>query len=166
MVILLRLKELCSAASQVLWACPTSRKCTRQDFGLDLPRPDCLRDYKQSLPRSPGSRSWSLCTCSRSLTPGSRTGTCAIAPAHIAFPIVGQGQHSRTVISELNTAPMLSPTNASPRHHWSSTHSSGSERIANPFSVEDLTSAETQPKPHLLLHADFNRRFPNVPIPI
>jgi len=41
---------------------------------------------------------------------------------HIAFPIVVQGRHSRTVISELNTVPMHTPTNASPRHHWSSTH--------------------------------------------
>ena len=29
-----------------------------------------------------------------------------IALIHVAFPIVGQGRHSRTVISELNTAPM------------------------------------------------------------
>ena len=57
---------------------------------------------------------------------------------HIAFPIALQGRHPRTVISELNTAPMHTPTNASPRHHWSSTHSSGPERIATPFSVEDL----------------------------
>jgi hypothetical protein len=59
---------------------------------------------------------------------------------HIAFPIVLQGRHSRTVISELNTAPMHTPTNASPRHHWSSTHSSGPERIATPYSAEDLSS--------------------------
>jgi hypothetical protein len=59
---------------------------------------------------------------------------------HVAFPIVQQGQHSRTVISEVNTVPMHTPTNASPRHHWSSRHSSGPERIATPYSVEDLTS--------------------------
>ncbi len=53
-----------------------------------------------------------------------------IALIHVAFPIVLQGRHSRTVISELNTAPMHTLTNASPRHHWSSTHSSGPERIA------------------------------------
>ena len=56
---------------------------------------------------------------------------------HVAFPIVQQGRHSRTVISEVNTAPMHTPANASPRHHWSSRHSSGPERIATPFSVED-----------------------------
>jgi len=44
------------------------------------------------------------------------------------------------VISELNTAPMHALTNASPRHHWSSTHSSGPERIATPYSAEDLPS--------------------------
>ena len=80
------------------------------------------------------------------------------ALTHIAFPIILQGQHSRTVISEVNTAPMHTPANASPRHHWSSRHSSGPERIATPFSVEDLAL-----KPHLLLHAGFNRRFQDVP---
>jgi hypothetical protein len=146
-VILLRLKGLCSTASQVLLACPTSRKCTRRDFGLDLPRPDCLRDYKQSRQRR-DSRSWSLCTCSRSLTPGSRVSTrLAHSLILIAFPIAGQGRHSRTVISELNTAPVHTPTNASPRHHWSSTHSSGPERIATPFSVEDLALKASPPTP-------------------
>ncbi|MEE9418987.1 MAG: hypothetical protein V3W43_05890, partial [Desulfatiglandaceae bacterium] len=82
------------------------------------------------------------------------TGTRAIAPAHVAFPSVGRGRHSQTVISELNTAPVHSPANASPRHHWSSTHSSGPERIATPYSVVDF---------HHLLHAGFCRRFPNVP---
>ncbi len=62
------------------------------------------------------------------------------ALTHIAFPIVQQGRHSRTVISELNTVPMHTPANASPRHHWSSRHSSGPERIATPCSVEDLSS--------------------------
>jgi hypothetical protein len=81
------------------------------------------------------------------------------ALTHIAFPIILQGRHSRTVISELNTAPMQTLTNASPRHHWSSTHSSGSERIATPYSAEDLAL-----KPHLLLHAGFNRRFLDVPL--
>jgi len=69
---------------------------------------------------------------------------------HVAFP---------TVISEVNTAPMHTPANASPRHHWSSTHSSGPERIATPFPVEDLALT-----PHLLLHAGFNRRFQDVPL--
>ena len=64
-----------------------------------------------------------------------------------------------TVISELNTEPMHTPANASPRHRWSSRHSSGPERIANPYSVEDLAL-----KPHLLLHAGFNRRFLDVPM--
>ncbi len=76
------------------------------------------------------------------------------ALTHIAFPSVGRGRHSQTVISELNTAPVHSSANASPRHHWSSTHSSGPERIATPYSVVDF---------HHLLHAGFCRRFPNVP---
>jgi len=62
---------------------------------------------------------------------------------HLAFPTVVQGRHSRTVISELNTAPMHTPANASPRHYWSSRHSSGPERIANPYSVEDLAQSLT-----------------------
>ena len=79
---------------------------------------------------------------------------------HVAFPIVQQGRHSRTVISELNTAPMHTPTNASPRHLWSSRHSSGPEWIATPYSAEDLAL-----QPHLLLHAGLNRRFLDVPHP-
>jgi len=65
------------------------------------------------------------------------------ALTHIAFPVVQQGRHSRTVISELNTEPMHTPTNASPRHHCSSTHSSGPERVATPYSAEDLSSTST-----------------------
>jgi hypothetical protein len=82
------------------------------------------------------------------------------ALTRVAFPIALQGRHSQTVISELNTAPIHTPTNASPRHHWSSRHSLGPERIATPFSVADLTL-----KPHYLLHAGFNRRFQSVPLP-
>ena len=82
------------------------------------------------------------------------------ALTHIAFPIVLQGRHYRTVISEVNTAPMHTPANPPQAdHHWSSTHSSGPERVANPFSVEDLAL-----KPHLILHAGFNRRFQGVPL--
>jgi len=138
-------------ASPVLWTCPTARKRTCWDF-LSRTGSGTLH---QSLPSSPGFRTWSLCTCCRSLTPGSWTGTRAIAPAHVAFPSARRGRHSQTVISELNTAPMRSPANASPRHHWASTHSSGPERIATPYSVVDF---------HHLLHAGFCRRFPNVPL--
>ena len=150
------LKNLCSAASQVLWACPTARKRTRWYYGL-RPSPAGLtaKPYASHFPSSPGFRTWSVCTCSRSLTPGSWTGTRAIAPAHVAFPSARRGRHSQTVISELNTAPVHSPANASPRHHWSSTHSSGPERIATPYPVVDF---------HHLLHAGFCRRFPCVPV--
>ncbi len=65
-----------------------------------------------------------------------------IALIHVAFPIVEQGRHSRTVISELNTVPMHTPANPPQAdHYWSSRHSSGPERIAIPYSVEDLASA-------------------------
>ena len=149
------LKNLCSAASQVLWACPTARKRTRWYYGL-RPSPAGLtaKPTASHFPSSPGFRTWSVCTCSRSLTPGSWTGTRPIAPAHVAFPSARRGRHSQTVISELYTAPVHSPANASPRHHWSSTHSSGPERIATPYSVVDF---------HHLLHAGFCRRFPSVP---
>ena len=46
---------------------------------------------------------------------------------------------------ELNTAPMHTPANASPRHHWSSRHSSGPEWIATPYSVEDLALTAASP---------------------
>jgi len=99
------LKNLCSMASLVLWACPTARKPTC----WNLSSRTGSGTLHQSLPSSPGFRTWSVCTCSRSLTPGSWTGDHAIAPAHVAFPSVGRGRHSRTVISELNTAPVEDP---------------------------------------------------------
>ena len=137
------LKALCSTASQVLLACPTSRKYTRRDFGLDLPRPDCLRDYTTAaseLSRFPLMERMHMPQVSDSGEPNKNSHTALV---HIAFPVVGQGRHSRTVISELNTAPMHTPANASPRHHWSSTHSSGPERIATPYSAEDSSSTST-----------------------
>ena len=82
---------------------------------------------------------------------------------HLAFPLVVQGRHSRPVISELHTAPMHTPANASPRHCWSSRHSSGPGRVATPYPVEDLTSSTNHQKSHPPLHAGFNRRFHNVP---
>ena len=154
------MKELCSTASPVLLACPTSRKYTRRDFGLDLPRPDCLRDYTTNpseISRFPLMKLMHMPQVSDSGEPKKHSHTALL---HIAFPIVQQGRHSRTVISEVNIAPMHTPANASPRHHWSSTHSSGPERIATPYSVEDLAI-----KPHLLLHASFDRRFLDAPPP-
>ena len=139
-------------------ACPTSRKCTRRDFGLDLPRPDCLRDYTTApseISRFPLMKLMHMPQVSDSGEPNEHSPNALL---HVAFPIVQQGRHSRTVISELNTAPMHTLTNASPRHHWSSRHSSGPEWIATPYSAEDLAL-----KPHLLLHAGFNRRFLDVP---
>lgn len=127
-------------------------------FGLDLPRPDCLRDYTTAaseISRFPLMELMHMPQVSDSGEPNEHS---LSAPTHIAFPLALQGRHSQTVISELNTAPMHTPANASPRHHWSSRHSSGPERIATPFSVEDLAL-----QPHLLLHAGLNRRFQDVP---
>jgi hypothetical protein len=59
---------------------------------------------------------------------------------HIAFPTVVQGRRSRAVTSEIDTAPVRPPANASPRHHWSSTHSSGPKWVANPSSQRTHTS--------------------------
>ena len=73
---------------------------------------------------------------------------------HVAFPTVGQGRRSQGVISEINTAPVRPSANASPLHRWSSTHSSRPKRVASPYSAKDF---------HLLHHAGFDRRFPNVP---
>jgi len=61
----------------------------------------------------------------------------------VPYYIALQGRPAQTVISEVNTAPMHTSANASPRHHWSSRHSSGPERIATPFSVEDLALSLT-----------------------
>jgi len=97
-------------ASLVLWTCPTARKRTRWCYGL-RPSPAGLtaKPYASHFPSSPGFRTWSVCTCSRSLTPGSWTGTRTIAPAHVAFPSALRGRHSRAVISELHTAPVEDP---------------------------------------------------------
>jgi len=79
----------------------------------------------------------------------------ALSPRlHIAFPTAVQGRRSRRVISKINTAPVRPSASASPRHHWSSTHSLRPERIATPYSVKDF---------HLLHHAGFDQRFHNVP---
>lgn len=101
-------------------------------FGLGLPRPDCLRDYStvsSEISRFPLMKLIHMPQVSDSGEPNKHSPTALI---HVAFPIALQGRHSRTVISELNTAPMHSPTNASPRHRWSSRHSSGPEWIAIP----------------------------------
>jgi len=136
------LKVLCSIVSPVLLACPTARKCTLRDFGLNLPRPGCLRNYTTAaseLSRFPLMKLMHMPQVSDSGESNKHSHNALI---HIAFPIVLQGRHSRRVISELNTAPMHSPANASPRHRWSSRHSSGPEWIATPYSAEDLTSFE------------------------
>ncbi|MBL7216133.1 MAG: hypothetical protein ISS62_00435, partial [Desulfobacteraceae bacterium] len=123
-------------------------------------RPDCLRDYTTApseISRFPLMKLMHMPQVSDSGEPNEHSHNALL---HVAFPIVQQGRRSRTVISELNTTPMHTPTNASPRHHWSSRHSSGPEWIATPYSAEDLAL-----KPHLLLHAGFNRRFLDVPSP-
>jgi hypothetical protein len=106
-VTLLRLKELCSTASQVLLACPTSRKCTRRDFGLDLPRPDCLRDYTTApseISRFPLMKLMHMPQVSDSGEPNEHS---LNALTHIAFPIVQQGRRSRTVIILRLCTPLL-----------------------------------------------------------
>ena len=125
-------------------ACPTARKHTCWDCGLGLPQQNCLWDLttvSSELSRFPLMECMHMPQVSDS---GELNKNSHIALIHVAFPIVGQGRHSRTVISELNTAPMHTLTNASPRHHWSSTHSSGPERIATPYSAEDLSSTSTR----------------------
>ena len=59
---------------------------------------------------------------------------------HIAFPTVVQGRRSQGVISEINTAPVRPSANASPHHHWSSTHNLRPKRVANPSSQWTFTS--------------------------
>jgi len=118
--------------------CSEAHKCW--DCGLGLPQPDCLWDLmtvSSELSRFPLMERMHMPQVSDSGEPNEHS---HIALIHVAFTIVVQGRHSRTVISELNTAPMHTPANASPRHHWSSTHSSGPERIATPYSAEDLSS--------------------------
>jgi len=58
---------------------------------------------------------------------------------------------------------MYTPTNAPPRHFWSSRHSSGPGRVATPYPVEDLNSSNHR-KSHLLLHAGFIGAFTTSPI--
>jgi len=150
-------------ASQVLLACPTARKHTCWDFGLGLPQPDCLWDLmtvSSELSRFPLMERMHMPQVSDS---GELNKNSHIALVHVAFPIVVQGRHSRTVISELNTAPMHTPTNASPRHHWSSTHSSGPERIATPYSAEDLSSTSITRRLTSCSMPVLSRRFHNVP---
>ena len=66
-----QLKDLCSVASQVIWTCPTARLRTCRTTASGLLPPDWRGTFRQSPPSSPGSRSWCIRTCHRSLTPES-----------------------------------------------------------------------------------------------
>ena len=58
---------------------------------------------------------------------------------------------SERPVSQLNTQPMASPVNASRRTSRTAAHHSGPERMASPYSVEDL---------HLLSFASLSWRSP------
>jgi hypothetical protein len=149
------LKNRCSMASQVLRACPTARLRSYWDRGL-RPSPAGLA-AGHPLATAELSRFPYMVLTHMPQVSGSGELIPALALSHrlhVAFPLVLQGRRSRRVISEINTAPVHPSANASPRHHWSSTHSLRSKRVANPYSVKDF---------HLLHHAGFDRRFPNVP---
>ena len=150
------LKDRCSMASQVLWACPTARQRSCWDRGL-WPSPAGLA---AGLPPAAAELSRFPYMVLTHMPQVSGSGELKPALAlshrlHMAFPTVVQGRRSRGVISEINTAPVRPSANASPRHHWSSTHSLRPKRVANPYFVADL---------HPLHHAGFDRRFRNVPL--
>jgi len=142
-------------ASQVLWACPTARLRSYWDRGL---RPSPVGLAAGPPPAAAELSRFPYMVLTHMLqVSGSGELKPALALAHrlhVAFPTVVQGRRSRGVISEINTAPVRPSANASPRHHWSSTHSLRPKRVASPYSVEDF---------HLLHHAGFNRRFHSVP---
>jgi len=142
-------------ASQVLWACPTARQRSYWNCGL---RPSPAGLATDTPPATAELSRFPYMVLAHMLQV---YGSGELKPAlaishrlHVAFPTVGQGRRSQGVISEINTAPVRPSANASPLHRWSSTHSSRPKRVASPYSAKDF---------HLLHHAGFDRRFPNVP---
>ncbi len=79
---------LCSAASQVLRACPTSHGRSSSDCGLGLP--DAARGTisPQAVVGSPGSRAWRFRTCRGSPTARGPQRARASAPCGVAFRFV------------------------------------------------------------------------------
>jgi hypothetical protein len=142
-------------ASQVIWACPTARQRSYWDCGL---RPSPAGLATDTPPATAELSRFPYMVLTHMLQV---SGSGELKPAlalshrlHIAFPTVVQGRRSRGVISEINTAPVRTSANASPLHHWSSTHSLRPKRVASPYSAKDS---------HLLHHAGFDRRFHYVP---
>ena len=142
-------------ASQVLWACPTARQRSYWNCGL---RPSPAGLATDTPPATAELSRFPYMVLAHMLQV---YGSGELKPAlaisrrlHIAFPTVAQGRRSQGVISEINTAPVRPSANASPLHRWSSTHSLRPKRVASPYSAKDF---------HLLHHAGFDRRFPNVP---
>jgi len=85
---------------------------------------------------------------------GARFGQCLpVMHCHdVAFSSAERDQHLELrPLSPLNTQPMVSPVNASRLPSRVAAHHSGPERLANPYSVEDL---------HLLSFASFAWRTP------
>ncbi len=79
---------LCSAASQVLWACPTSHGRTSSDCSLGLP--DAARGTisPRAAVGPPGSRAWRFRACRGSPTARGSQGARASAPCDVAFRFV------------------------------------------------------------------------------
>lgn len=104
----------CSPTSQVLRTHLTSRQRARPSCRLRRSRTAPGHEARR-LTGSPGSRVWSVQTCSGSPTPPCRRFTRHDADRHVAFPLAPRGRHTGTLFSELDSPaclclfPMLHP---------------------------------------------------------
>ena len=81
-----RVEYLCSLASQILYPSPTSQERSCRTCGIHLLRPDQPR-HRWSFLGSPGFRSKSLRTCTRSLTPRVQCITRDLRDAPYCLPL-------------------------------------------------------------------------------
>ena len=122
---------LCSAASSVLWAHPTSHRRRWQDYGYpSLPRPTyCFR----APMRSPSSCASDLPTCSVSPTAQDHARTRVCALSCVAFRMRRRRRHPGWVHIAAQWLACRPPVNASPHTSRCTTHDSGPEWFATPF---------------------------------
>ena len=137
----------CSAASQVLRACLTSRDRASRDYrlsvpltarqALDLPPREPSRTGHHQHPRattgSPGSRAWSSSCVPGFFDRAGSTSDSRKRRQQCCLPPIGRASAPRTTgITRLNSPARTPPINASLRPHGTPTHDSGPPRIATP----------------------------------
>src|SRR3990172_3227624 len=107
---------LCSAASQVVWACPTACIRPSPDYELRSSRRVPPHHPRKKDAGSPGSRAWSFHTCKGSSTAQGQICTRLLSFSRISVLPSAYVDSVGTLeipFSRLNTLPVLSPVTAS-----------------------------------------------------